>query len=218
MRFEKDFEDFLRSLNEHDVRYCIIGAFPVGFHGYPRYTKDIDILIDSSREDAEKVVKALRAFGIKSRDITEEDFLVPGRIIQLGYEPIRIDLLTPSKKGEFPRTWLRRVGGAYGGEKAPFIGLDDPIGLKKAAKRPQDILDVAMLLKRKRTRPAKRRSFLLTWATNAQSILLSHWLATHFNQTHEITHAGRPLRGILIQWEMRSAPRQRINRRKAISI
>ncbi|OHB75180.1 MAG: hypothetical protein A2Z34_01610 [Planctomycetes bacterium RBG_16_59_8] len=66
MRFEKDFEGFLRSLNEHDVRYCIIGAFAVGFHGYPRYTKDIDILIKSSRENAEKVAQALRSFGIKA--------------------------------------------------------------------------------------------------------------------------------------------------------
>ena len=94
MKIEKDYEDILRLFNKHKVKYCIIGAFALAFYARPRYTKDIDILVPADRKNGGKIVKALKEIGFMSLDLQEEDFGEEGKIIQLGYEPVRIDILT----------------------------------------------------------------------------------------------------------------------------
>ena len=66
MRVEKDFEEFFALLNKYRVKYCVVGAFAVGFYGYPRYTKDIDIIVEQSEANAQKIIAVARAFGISS--------------------------------------------------------------------------------------------------------------------------------------------------------
>lgn len=88
----KRLEDLLGLLNKHNVKYCIIGSYALAFHARPRYTKDIDILVGNSIENAQKILDALNEFGFGSLQLTEEDFTEPGQIIQLGYEPVRVDL------------------------------------------------------------------------------------------------------------------------------
>ena len=84
MRVEKDFRDFIALLNRHEVRYLVVGGFAYSFYAEPRYTRDIDILIQSSRENALKVLKTLRAFGFTDIELTEEDIIETGQVIQLG--------------------------------------------------------------------------------------------------------------------------------------
>jgi len=149
MRYEKDFADFLKLLNKNKVKYCVIGAFAVGFHGYPRFTKDIDILVEPNLNNAKKIIKAIREFGFTSSDLTEEDFIQENKIIQLGYEPIRIDILTSLEGFKFKEIWNHKVVGTYGKEKVFFIGWDELIKSKKRAKRPQDLIDLERLMKRR---------------------------------------------------------------------
>ena len=103
MKTEKDYEEFLELLNKHKVRYCIIGAFALAFHARPRYTKDLDILVESSVDNATKLLTALDEFGFGSLNLAVEDFSTKGNIIQLGYEPVRIYLLTSIKGLDFAR-------------------------------------------------------------------------------------------------------------------
>jgi hypothetical protein len=90
----QDFREFIKSLNDNQVRYLVIGGYAVAFHGYPRYTKDLDIWIEPSPENAANLVKALDQFGFGSLNLQISDFLAPDQVIQLGYPPNRIDLIT----------------------------------------------------------------------------------------------------------------------------
>lgn len=156
MRVEKDYEKFLGLLNKYQVKYCIIGAYAVAFWGYPRYTKDIDILVEPTKENAKRVISAIREFGIKSQDLTEEDFIRKNRVIQLGYEPVRIDILTSVEGVSFSTVWKNKVEDFYGKEKVYFIGLKELIKIKKKIARPQDLADLEELLRREKWRRKKR--------------------------------------------------------------
>jgi len=147
MKVEKDYEEFLGLLNKNNVRYCIIGAYAVAFYAKPRYTKDIDILIEPSKKNAQHVLAALNEFGFGGLSISLEDLTTEGNILQLGYEPLRIDLLTKLEGFQFQEIWQSRVTADYGSEKAHFIGLDDLILNKKRAARPTDLIDIDLLEK-----------------------------------------------------------------------
>jgi hypothetical protein len=142
---EKDFKEFLHTLNCHDVKYCIIGAFAVALHAIPRYTKDLDIWVEASRENGERVLRALRDFGFGSLEISADDFAYPGGIVQLGYEPVRIDLITDIPGCTFAEAWENKVCDSFGGEPVYFVGLDDLIASKEASGRPQDLADLDTL-------------------------------------------------------------------------
>jgi predicted nucleotidyltransferase len=157
LKTEKDFEELFGLFNKHKVRYCIIGSYAVAFYAKPRYTKDIDILIDSNVENSVHVVRALQAFGFESLPLTARDFQKKGKIIQLGYEPLRIDLLTSVEGLSFQRIWKNKQRGAYGEEKVYFVGLDDLVALKMRSSRLQDKADLEMLLELKKLKKANNR-------------------------------------------------------------
>jgi hypothetical protein len=145
MKTEKDYEEFLALLSKHNVKYCIIGAFALAFHIEPRYTKDIDILIEASAENAEKLLASLHEFGFSSLKLTNSDFSTPGNIIQLGYEPVGIDIITSIQGLDFIDVWKNRVQGLYGDQTVNFIDLDNLIKSKKISDRPQDRADIERL-------------------------------------------------------------------------
>ncbi|MDP8215275.1 MAG: hypothetical protein RAO92_06835 [Candidatus Euphemobacter frigidus] len=147
MRVEKDYEEFLRLLNKNKIKYCIVGAYAVGFYARPRYTKDIDILIEVSKANARKIIQALDEFGFGRLELSEEDFLKEGLIIQLGYEPVRIDLLTSIPGCSFKEIWDHKKLGDYGDEKVIFIGKVELIKSKQASGRKQDEADLELLQK-----------------------------------------------------------------------
>jgi hypothetical protein len=105
----------------------------------------MDILVDPSPENAAVLLRVLRDFGIESPDISTEDFLDPERVIQLGYEPVRIDLLTSISGCTFEEVWSSRVTARFGSVEASFIAKAELVKAKRASKRTQDLADLEFL-------------------------------------------------------------------------
>jgi hypothetical protein len=145
MKVEKDFKEFIESLNRNSVRYLIVGSFALSYYAEPRYTKDIDILIDSTVANAERLMTAIRDFGFSDIELSSRDFLEPDQIIQLGVAPVRIDLLTSLKGIPFAGAWDRRTIGQYGEIPAFYISKQDLIDHKKLVGRKQDLADIEKL-------------------------------------------------------------------------
>ncbi len=137
----KDFKEFIELLNGHNVRYLVVGGYAVAFHGYPRYTKDLDVWIELSPGNADNVMKALEEFGFGSLGLKSEDFLESDQIIQLGYPPNRIDILTTLKEIKFEDCYKARVEVDIQGLKINFIDLENLKHNKRATGRPQDLAD-----------------------------------------------------------------------------
>ncbi|HFQ94348.1 MAG TPA: hypothetical protein ENK32_10085 [Anaerolineae bacterium] len=145
MVLTQDFKEFVQSLNDNDVRYLIVGGYAVAFHGHPRYTKDMDIWIWLDPKNAENIIKALEQFGFSSLGLTSDDFLEPGMIIQLGYPPNRIDLITDLVGVDFESCYPVRVEEVIDGVVLPFIDRDNLKKNKKASGRYQDLADLENL-------------------------------------------------------------------------
>ena len=96
-------------MNAADVRYLIVGGYAVAAHGHVRYTKDLDVWLDASRENAARVVGVLEDFGFRSLEITESDLREPGQVVQIGYDPARIDLMTSVSGLEFDAAFEARL-------------------------------------------------------------------------------------------------------------
>ena len=145
MVLNKDFREFIQLLNDHNVLYLVIGGYAVAFHGYPRYTKDIDIWIWLDKSNAEKILQVLKDFGFGSLDLTVDDFLDPEKVIQLGYPPNRIDILTDLKGINFKECYSSRVEVKIEGTNINFIDLENLKKNKKALGRHQDLADLENL-------------------------------------------------------------------------
>lgn len=141
----QDFREFLELLNKHKVRYLIVGGYSVAIHGHPRYTKDIDIWILTTRENANSLILALNEFGFGSLGLSVEDFETPGYVIQLGNAPARIDILTSLTGIEFNECWQNRVVVEEDGLAFPVISLNDLRANKSALGRHQDLADLDQL-------------------------------------------------------------------------
>jgi len=157
VRIEKDFEELLKLFNKNKAKYCIVGAYAVAFYAKPRYTKDMDILVEPETENAKKIVKSLNEFGFKSLGLKKEDFIQKGTIIQLGYEPVRVDIITSIEGCSFKEVWKSRKSGMYGEEEVFFIGKNELIKNKKASRRKQDKVDLDILLSGKITKRRRQR-------------------------------------------------------------
>ena len=110
MILNQDFKEFIQSLNKHDVRYLVIGGYAVAFHGHPRYTKDMDLWVWLDKSNLKNLIAALKDFGFGSLGLKVEDFLEPETVVQLGYPPNRIDLITSPKGVEFETCYATRIG------------------------------------------------------------------------------------------------------------
>jgi len=141
----KDFKQFIRSLNDNQVRYLVIGGYAVALHGHPRYTKDLDIWIERSQQNAERIVTALEQFGFGSLGLKVDDFLVPDQIIQLGNPPNRIDLLVTVSGVDFSDCFETRIQVDIDGVNVNFIDLDNLKRNKQASGRIQDLADLENL-------------------------------------------------------------------------
>jgi hypothetical protein len=141
----QDFKAFIQSLNDNGVRYLVIGGYAVALHGYPHYTKDIDIWIEMSPENAARMVRAIDQFGFASLGLQEKDFLTADQIIQLGYPPSRIDLVTTPPGVDFAQCYAVRVDVEVDGVRVSFIDLENLRKNKKASGRLQDLADLEHL-------------------------------------------------------------------------
>lgn len=145
---EKDFLDFITLCNQYNVKYLVIGGYAVAVHGYPRYTKDLDVSIEISEDNAEKVVQVIHDFGLSSLRLTKEDFLKENFITQLGFDPVRIDILNDLDAVTFEDAWENRKVVTLFDVQINFIGLDELLKIKAKAGRKQDIADIDKLKKR----------------------------------------------------------------------
>ncbi|MCA1758737.1 MAG: nucleotidyltransferase, partial [Bacteroidales bacterium] len=137
MVLDKNFKEFIELLNEHKVKYLIIGGYAVNFHGYPRYTKDIDFWLWMNKENIQNLLEALKEFGFGSLGLKPEDFLSPENIIQLGNEPYRIDMLMDLEGVDFEKCYRRKTEIELDGIKTNFLSLQDLIKVKKTTGRLQ---------------------------------------------------------------------------------
>lgn len=142
MRLPRDLKEFIGLLNSGRVEYAIVGGWAVGFHGRPRYTQDIDILIRATRANAALLQIAIERFGFGSLALTAQDFLEPGQVIQLGRPPNRIDLLTSITGVSAVEIWESLEPGELDGVPVSFLGRNALIKNKKATNRPRDRADV----------------------------------------------------------------------------
>ena len=140
-----DFREFIESLNSNDVRYLVLGGYAIAFHGHPRYTKDLDIWLELSEENAERVLQALRDFGFGEMDLTKEDFLQFGQVVQLGYPPNRIDLINSPDGVDFAECYAARIEIEITELKISVIDLENLKKNKKASGRLQDLADLEKL-------------------------------------------------------------------------
>ncbi len=149
MFVNSDFSDLLKLFNDNRVRYLVIGGYAVIQYAEPRFTKDLDLWISTEPANAAAVYKALKEFGAPLTDMTEADFAEEGYFYQMGVPPMRVDILMGVPGGNFEHAWENRNEVDFDGLNVPFISRQDLIKVKKAAGRPQDLID-AKSLSRKR--------------------------------------------------------------------
>ncbi len=109
LNIPKDFREFIKLLNSNSVRYLVVGGYAVAYYGYPRATGDMDFFLECTRKNADAVVRCLDEFGFGSLGITTEDLSTPDQIIQMGFPPLRIDLITSIDGVSFQDAWPRKI-------------------------------------------------------------------------------------------------------------
>jgi hypothetical protein len=143
--FTKDFVEFIECCAAREVKFLIVGGYALAAHGHPRATKHLDVWILIGEDNAERLIAALDDFGMGSVGLEPADFLEPDFVVQLGYPPYRIDLITSASGVTFDSCWDRRLTISVGSVEAGLISYNDLIANKRASGRPQDIVDVGIL-------------------------------------------------------------------------
>ncbi len=150
MVLDKNFKEFIKLLNENDVKYLVVGGFAVAFHGYPRYTKDIDFWVWANPENADKVLKTIQDFGFGMLGLNKEDLLEESNIIQIGHEPNRIDLILDLEGLSFETCFAQRQDSEFENLLIHFLNLDDLVKTKLLSKRLKDKVDAQTLMNKKK--------------------------------------------------------------------
>ena len=138
----QDFKEFVTLLIKNKVEYLIVGGYAVGIHGHPRYTGDLDIWLNTTKENAQLILKSVNEFGFSSFKLSEDDFTKSGNVIQLGYPPLRIDLLTEIDGVTFDNCFKNKMVVTIEDLKVNFIGYHDLLKNKKETGRPRDLDDI----------------------------------------------------------------------------
>ena len=148
LTLHNDFADFLRLLNERNVRYIVVGGYAVAYHGYPRYTGDLDVFVEASPENAARLVEVYGEFGFDRSALKPAMFIVPDNVVRIGHEPVRLEVLTSITGVAFADAYVRRIEVEVNGLSVPFISLVDLIKNKLATGRGKDRVDAETLQKR----------------------------------------------------------------------
>jgi len=145
IQFPTEFSELLTLLNDHDVRYLVVGGYAVTYHGYPRTTGDLDLWIEQTETNADRVVDALRAFGFDVPTLESTLFLEEDRIVRMGHPPLRVEIF-PSVSGvDFALCYDERVIDELGSVEATIIGLECLKKNKRASGRHKDLDDLEHL-------------------------------------------------------------------------
>jgi predicted nucleotidyltransferase len=141
----RDFKEFLKLCLDHEVRFLVIGGLAVVHHGHPRLTLDMDIWIERSVENGERIIRVLKAFGFNQPEVSAEDFAKESQILRMGFKPTAIELFNRIPGVEFAACYERRVFVKIGRMQVPFIGLEDLKTNKQASGRLKDLQDIEEL-------------------------------------------------------------------------
>jgi hypothetical protein len=147
MRVERDFEEFVQLLNKHEVKYLIVGAYSLSLYTEPRNTGDIDFFIERTQINAEKISHVLKEFGFDDLAISNSDLMSEDKIIQLGYPPVRIDIMTSISGVEFSEAYPDRKKHKFGKEEAYFISKELLIVNESSSNRKKDLADLEAILR-----------------------------------------------------------------------
>lgn len=140
-----DFKEFLKLLKEYDVQYLLIGGYAVGYHGYARATDDMDIWVAIHPDNAQKLVSALKAFGLNDPNLTPELFLQKPKIIRMGFPPMRLEISTSISGVDFEECYQTRIVDTLDDIEVNLIDLAHLKKNKKASGRAKDIADLENL-------------------------------------------------------------------------
>jgi predicted nucleotidyltransferase len=160
VRLQRDWREFLNALISTGTRFLLVGGHAVAFLGEPRLTEDLDVFVEASPANAERLRQALELFGFGSLAPAVKQLATPNRIFMLGRKPWRIDVLTGISGVDFRRAWRRRREVDFEGIRLPVIGLEDLLANKRASGRLKDLADVEALerLARPGRRPSRKPS------------------------------------------------------------
>ncbi len=145
MEIQPDFKELLELFNAHKVKYLIVGGYALAFHGAPRYTGDIDIFVSPDAKNAIRILKALDEFGFGSVGLTEEDLKTPNKVVQLGFPPVRIDIITSISGVSWDDAFKKHEQGEYGDIPVNYIGKEHYVANKRASGRKKDLADLEAL-------------------------------------------------------------------------
>jgi len=145
MKIETHFKELLALLEDESVEYVIVGGYAMAYHGYPRFTKDIDIFFRNSKENIKRIRAALMRFGFSATDLPDSLFAETGNIAQFGVVPLRVDIINDIDGVGFDEACANSTRGKYGDIEVTFIGKTELIKNKKASGREQGLLDAGKL-------------------------------------------------------------------------
>ena len=145
MEIQQDFKELLALFNAHKVEYIIVGAYALAFHGAPRFTGDIDILVRPLPENAKKILSVLEDFGFGSVNLTVDDFQKSDYIVQLGHPPVRVDIVASITGVSWEDAERGKQSGLYGTVPVFFLGKEQYIANKRATGRLKDKADLEAL-------------------------------------------------------------------------
>lgn len=147
MEIYRDFKELFELFNARGVEYVVVGGYAMAHHGDPRYTRDIDLYVRPTEQNSRNIMAALESFGFGEVGLKAEDFQKPDQIIQLGVQPVRVDMITSIAGVTWEQASEGKSPGEYGGEPVPYLGRNELIANKKASGREQDLLDAKKLEK-----------------------------------------------------------------------
>jgi predicted nucleotidyltransferase len=141
-KLDRNFADFLRLLNSHAVEFLVIGGYAVGYHGFVRATGDLDIFVRMSPKNASALVSVFRDFGYSGSELNEQVFLEAGKIVRIGFPPVRIEVLNSISGIGFEDAYPKRIEEHIDGVRMPFIDLESLLKNKAASGRMKDLADI----------------------------------------------------------------------------
>lgn len=145
MEIQADFAELLGLFNSQNVEYVVVGGYALAYHGAPRFTGDLDLLVKPDIQNAKRVMAALESFGFASVQIEVGDLAKPDQIIQLGMPPVRIDLITSLTGVSWEDVWSRKSSGSYGDIPVHYVGREQLVANKRATGRLRDLADLERL-------------------------------------------------------------------------
>ena len=145
MDLAPDFDEFIASLTAHGVEFVIVGAYALAFHGAPRFTGDLDVLVRPTLENAARLLAALSGFGFPPTGLRPDDIVASRRMLQMGVEPVQIHVMSAISGVSWDEAWRDRAVGPCGRQDVPFLGRETFLQNKRAAARPKDLADIDAL-------------------------------------------------------------------------